>query len=57
MTEKGELESREASGRSNFILRMVRVDLRILTFEQRPEGNEGASHMNILKKSVLGESQ
>lgn len=32
---------------------MVRVDLSKLTLEQRLEGSEGASQMNILKKSVL----
>lgn len=36
-----------------FFLKMVRVDLRKLTFEERLEGNKGASQMSILKKSFL----
>lgn len=38
--------------------RIVRVDLRKMTFGQRLEGSEGASHVNIQKKSALkGENQ
>ena len=35
--------------------RMVRVDLRKLTFKQRLEGNAGASHRSILKKKCSRE--
>ena len=37
--------------------RMVRVDLRKLTFKQRLEGNAGASHMSILKKKKVLERE
>ena len=37
--------------------RMVRVDLRKLTFKQRLEGNAGDSHMSILKKKNVLERE
>ena len=43
------MESREVSERTYFF-KDGQGNLRKLTFKQRLEGNEGASHMRILKK-------
>ena len=49
-----EMESREVSERTYFF-KDGQGNLRKLTFKQRLEGNEGASHMSILKKNCSRE--